>query len=176
MDANWFKFIKNKYELTDQELYEYVLAFEEINNGSSITPQSLMIFLNQVYNVNNKWTLKECEFVINVINNKVNSIDNSALLTIQTFIMYMIPFCNDIMLNPVNIRQLFDIFDQDKNGFISVKQFMNQLVKLSHVINPIDVQNYKKKLQRFINSIDVNHDNKISYDEFKEFIIQNNFL
>jgi Ca2+-binding EF-hand superfamily protein len=167
MDVKWYQFIKHKYDLEDEELQQYILAYNEINNSQLITADAMMVFLNK--SASDAWTLKEVAYIIS----HVNLPGASDTIACHTFVMYMIPICHDLSLSAVNIRQLYDIFDKDKDGFVSVKDFSSQLVKISQVMNPNDVNDYKRKLQRFIRSIDVDHDNKISYEEFKEFVNQN---
>jgi EF-hand domain pair len=63
------------------------------------------------------------------------------------------------MLSSAQLKEAFDGFDKDKSGFLD----MDEVVSLA---NTLGVKTSKKELTDLFASIDVNHDNKASFDEF----------
>ena len=63
------------------------------------------------------------------------------------------------MLSSAQLKEAFDGFDKDKSGFLD----MDEVVSLA---SSLGVKTSKKELTDLFASIDVNHDNKASFEEF----------
>lgn len=63
------------------------------------------------------------------------------------------------MLSSAQLKEAFDGFDKDKSGFLD----MDEVVSLA---TSLGVKTSKKELTDLFASIDVNHDNKASFEEF----------
>jgi Ca2+-binding EF-hand superfamily protein len=63
------------------------------------------------------------------------------------------------MLSSAQLKEAFDSFDKDRSGALD----MDEIVKLAASLG---AKASKKELEELFKSIDVNHDNKLSFDEF----------
>lgn len=63
------------------------------------------------------------------------------------------------MLSSSQLKEAFDEFDKDKNGYMS----LDEIVKLS---SKLGVKVAKRDLEALFHSIDTDKDNKLSFEEF----------
>lgn len=63
------------------------------------------------------------------------------------------------MLSSAQLQEAFDKYDKDKSGFLD----MDEVVKLA---SSLGAKASKKELEDLFKSIDSDHDNKLSFNEF----------
>ena len=63
------------------------------------------------------------------------------------------------MLSSAQLQEAFDKYDKDKSGFLD----LDEVVKLA---NSLGAKASKKDLEDLFKSIDVDHDNKLTFNEF----------
>jgi Ca2+-binding EF-hand superfamily protein len=72
----------------------------------------------------------------------------------------------DIYLNEKKILEAFEMFDKEGAGYITVDQIM-------YVIGGDDASNYDKAVwEKILKEVDDNNDGKISFDEFKKMMTE----
>ena len=63
------------------------------------------------------------------------------------------------MLSSAQLKEAFDEFDKDKSGSLDLDEVVKLAAKLG-------AKAAKKELEELFKSIDVDHDNKLSFEEF----------
>lgn len=63
------------------------------------------------------------------------------------------------MLSSAQLQEAFDKYDKDKSGYLD----MDEVVKLA---TSLGAKASKKELEELFKSIDVDHDNKLAFNEF----------
>ena len=69
------------------------------------------------------------------------------------------------LLNEKNIKAVFQIFDLDKDGYISVKELKQSFYLKSNILLNIP-HNDESFIQNIMREVDKNRDNFISFEEF----------
>jgi len=63
------------------------------------------------------------------------------------------------MLSSSQLKQAFDSYDKDKSGALDIDEVVKLAMSLGAKAN-------KKEIEELFKSIDVNHDSKLSFEEF----------
>ena len=164
-----YTYLKYKYRLTDDDIEEYIDSFNIINQGNNITPQILEDFINDETD-DIEWTVWDCKEVIIQINKKINS-TSRTILDLRTYLLYIIPICNDYVITRIGIREIFDTLDENQDGKITCTELISLLYKINRQFDPKELELYKKQIKDLCVKADTDHDGFISYEEFKVFIL-----
>ena len=164
-----YTYLKNKYRLTDDDIEEYIDSFNIINQGNNITPQILEDFINDETD-DIEWTVWDCKESIIQINKKINS-TSKTILDLRTYLLYIIPICNDYVITRIGIREIFDTLDENQDGKITCTELISLLYKINRQFNQKELELYKKQIRDLCVKADTDHDGFISYEEFKVFIL-----
>ena len=68
-----------------------------------------------------------------------------------------------VYMNEEKLWQAFQFFDTDKSGFITAENLKEALAKVGKVVSEEEIQN-------MIKDVDIHHDNRISFEEFKNMM------
>jgi len=172
LEERWYTFLKKKYDISDDEMDEYIDSFNMINKGNPITPDSLAIFINEA--THDHWSLHECRKVILYITEKIDK-EPSKIMELKTYLFYVIPICQRIEISRVEIRELFDNIDTNHDNKITCRELTNLIYKINRDLSPSEISEYKKKIKKLCKEMDPKNAGYITYDEFKKFILSNNF-
>lgn len=172
-EEEWYTYLKNKYKLTDEDFEEYIEAFKTFNNMNPITVSLLQQLIWNELREN--WSKKECLRIVQQINLDANG-KTDSIISLKTFLFYIIPICQDYIINRISVHDLFNRLDKDKDGKISCEELMNvvYLVNKKYTHNEIEV--CKKKVNEICKIIDTDKDNCISFDEFINFLYRMNII
>jgi Ca2+-binding EF-hand superfamily protein len=170
LEKKWYSYLKKKYNLNDDDMAEYIDSFNLINKGNIVTANILANFVND--ESNNHLAVDEMKSIISEINVDVG---NKAIKTLdlKTYLLYIIPICQEYAVTRIGIRKLFDDLDSNKDGKITCKELIGILYKINKNLTPDEIANYKKEIKKACLTADTNHDGYISYSEFKAFMINN---
>lgn len=175
VDKKWYILLKRKYKLTNDDMEEYIDSYNSINKGNRITPTILLNFINQEVDEENKWTLNETTNVIKQINKKIND-KNALILDLQTYLLYIIPICQQYIINKIGINDFFNSLDTDNDGLITCKELTSILYKINKNFSPSDIKKYKKEIKQICYNADKNNDGYIDFEEFKRFMKERNII
>ena len=67
----------------------------------------------------------------------------------------------------IDIRQQFEYFDSDGNGFITKKELQTELTKLGHKLN-------RKQIDEMFDSVDTDGSGTLDFNEFKAMMLSSN--
>jgi Ca2+-binding EF-hand superfamily protein len=172
-EEEWYTFLKKKYKLSDEDFEEYIESFKIINNGNPITVSLLQ---QLVWNeLRENWSNNECLRIIQQINLKVNGKVDS-IINLRTFLFYIIPICQDYIVKRINVHDLFDSLDKDRDGKISCDELMNIVYMVNKKYTHSEIEIYKKKVNEICEIIDTDKDNCIGFDEFINFLYRMNII
>lgn len=184
LENKWYSLLKKKYKLTDDDMEEYIESFKMINKGEIITCNILCNFLNE--ELDDKFNSVECKKMLIHINKKVrelNIILNPAelpnykkYLDLQTYLMYIIPICQDYVINRISIKEFFDNIDQDQDGLITCNELISVLYKINRNFTPGEIHKYKMLIRQVCTKINTNKDGFMTYTEFKNFMISEGII
>ena len=73
-----------------------------------------------------------------------------------------------IYLNNTQLSKAFEFFDRDKSGYISRSELKSVFETFHDIFSIFDTDDYNA----IIAQADLNHDGKISYEEFVTFVCQ----
>lgn len=172
----WYYLIRKKYKLSVDDMDEYIASYDYINGGSEITPSSLYNFIIDETN-DELVTSKESRRIINKIN-LIACGKSKNYIDLQTYLLYIIPICNndDCVVEKTNLRDLFDKLDKNKDNTISRDELYKVLQKINKNLTSEELQKFKNNVDTVFKKADVNNDDNLNYDEFKNFCIQNNIF
>ena len=74
-----------------------------------------------------------------------------------------------IQINNLDVNKIFDNFDKDKGGNLSVKEFYKMIIVIDPRITFSEAQYLFKK-------VDISGDGEVSYEEFKHIFIDYDFV
>ena len=195
-EDEWYVYLKRKYDLSDDDMEEYIDSFESINKGKPISPNILADFINDevrgeiqkksqvssnaivasssdlkfiTVQGNDYWTITQCKNIIKNINLKVTGKERQNL-DLYTYLRYIIPICQEFVINKIGIREFFDSLDTDQNGFITCKELISVLYKVNKNFTPEDIEKHKLEIKKLCKKVDINGDGYLSYDEFSAFM------
>lgn len=66
-------------------------------------------------------------------------------------------------MNEEKLWQAFKFFDTDASGFISAQNLKEAMAKVGKTLT-------EEENQKMISDVDINHDNRISFEEFKNMM------
>lgn len=172
-EEKWYAFLKKKYKLSDDQLDEYIDSFEMINKGNDIDMNSICFFLNDL--TIDHWNKNDCSKAIKYIT-KIGSGSENTAIDLKTYLFYIIPICNKQIITKVEIRELFNLIDKKHRGFVTQKEFLKIIYYVN--VNPsIEVlDKYKKYFGKMFTQMDKNQDGYIEYEEFKQFLVENDMF
>jgi Ca2+-binding EF-hand superfamily protein len=173
-EDEWFVILKKKYQLSDDDVEEYIESFELINGGNPISAKNLASLINSELRDTNI-SERHCLNKIVEINENINGMPKGDI-DLKTYLQYIIPICQKYVIMRIGIKELFDTIDTDFDNLITCEQFISVLYKLNKKFTTEQILQYKKQLKKLCSQIDVNGNGLISYDEFKIFFVKNNFL
>jgi len=169
-DQKWYVFLKKRYRLSDDDMEEYIESFDNINGGEEITVDSLRNFIH--CEINDYWSKYESEQLILKINGCVNGCCCKKMtIDLQTYLLYIIPICNDYVITRIGIRELFNSLDKNGDGKITCDELVSVIYNVNYQFTPEEITNFTKEIKKICIMVDVNNDGYLSYDEFKKFII-----
>lgn len=169
IDEEWYIFLKRRYKLSDDDMHEYISAFEYINRGDRIDSEVLTNFVNDESNVGNKISKKDSLSIIRKINSQVCSTIKNYI-DLKTFLLYIIPICQTYNVNRVEIKELFEELDIDGDGKITCDELISILYHINKKLTPDDIEKYKKEINNICHHVDKNKDGYISFTEFKNYM------
>lgn len=172
VNDSWYKFLKIKYNLQDDELEQYIDAFYDINNGNSFGPTLLSEFIKS--ETDEDISIETCREGIQKINKSVNN-SGRTIIDLRTFMLYIVPLCHTQSIIKMNIRELFDSLDINQDGKLTCTEFISILYKLNKKLTPEKIHDYSTEIKKICEKVDTDGDGYISYDEFKQFLLDKDF-
>lgn len=172
LNESWYKFLKIKYALQDDELEQYIDAFYDINNGNSFGPTYLSEFIKS--ETDDDVSIETCREGIIKINKTVNN-NNRSIIDLRTFMLYIVPLCHTQSIIKMNIKELFDSLDTNQDGKLTCKEFISILYKINKKITPEKINDFSTEIKNICNKVDIDGDGYISYEEFKQFLLDKDF-
>lgn len=177
-EEKWYVYLKRKYNLSDDDMEEYIESFNIINRGNNITADNLRNFID--CEIQDYWSKYECEQIIININKqlimaqKSNIIvtKNMDILDLKSYLFYIIPICNDFVTTSVGIRELFNSLDKNCDGKITCTELTSLLYNVNYDLSSEEIIFFTAEIKKICAIVDINHDGYICYDEFKKFIIK----
>jgi calcium-dependent protein kinase len=106
---------------------------------------------------------KESHLFTNQIFNKIDG-DNNGFIEYEEFVRSCID--EEKFLNEEVIKFSFNFFDKDRDGQITAEEIKNTFAKSFKK----EVINYDESIFNIIKEVDLNNDQKINYEEFKEMM------
>lgn len=170
-EKEWYTHLKKKYKLCDDDMEEYIDSFESMNKGNTVTSNILAQFINDEISGNNHLSNKECLGVIKKINLIVKKKEKHTL-DLLTYLLYIIPICQNYVINKIGIREFFDSLDTDHDDKITCHELISVLYKINKNFTPNEIEKYKIEIQNLCEGVDTDNDGIISYDEFKKFMYE----
>lgn len=168
-EKDWYVYLKNKYKLKDNDMDEYIDSFDSINRGNPITISVLQDF---IYNeINEKWSKDDCRRTIKRINLDTNKKDDT-IINLKTFLFYIIPICQNYIINRISTKDLFDKLDKDGDGKITCNELTNVIYLVNKQFTVEEVKNYKEKIRKICDQIDIDDNGEITFEEFVKFLIR----
>jgi Ca2+-binding EF-hand superfamily protein len=167
-EEEWYVYLKKKFKLCDDDMEEYIDSFELINQGKDITPQILVHLINNEM-PNNRWSTKECLNVIRKINKQINGNENQSL-NLLTYLSYVIPICQQYVVNYIGIRDFFNELDKDNDGYITCEELTSVLYRVNKNFTPSDIKRYREEIKKICKKMDTNKDGLIDFNEFKKLM------
>lgn len=175
MNKDWILFLRKKYSMTSLEMEEYIVSFNYLNNGNPITPNVLM----DIINIYGKDELLEWD-AITIINHLNKSVRNNESLPnnidLYTYLLFIIPLTRKCQRQKININKLFDYFDMDHDGQISIQEFKDALLKMCKPMSPKEYSDYNKKIKKIIKKADLDNNGYLNKKEFIQFIKDNKLI
>ncbi|KAJ0500111.1 putative EF-hand domain-containing protein [Helianthus annuus] len=89
--------------------------------------------------------------------------DNDGFIDLQEFIAFQNRGCNGSDCDNKELREAFDLYDQDKNGKISANELFSVLKSLGEKCS-------LKDCRKMIKSVDVDGDGCVNFEEFKKMM------
>lgn len=172
-EKNWYIYLKNKYQLTDNDMDEYIDSFDSINQGNPITISVLQEFVKN--ELNDAWAKADCGLVIRNINRKIHN-KNNTIIDLKTFLFYIIPICQKYIMDRISIKEFFGLLDKDKDGRITVNELIEVLYIANKNYTTQEIKDYKEEIRKLYNRMDKNKDGFITFGEFIEFINSSGIL
>ncbi len=163
-------YLKYKYRLNDDDIEEYVDSFNIINKGESITSASLREFVSDEI-CGDSWTIDECKEILIIINKQINN-KSKIMMDLRTYLLYIIPICQEYVITRIGIREIFDSLDENQDDKITCTELISLLYKINREFSLDELTDYKKQIKDLCASADTNKDGYISYEEFKSFILE----
>lgn len=169
MEKKWCIDLKNKYNLTNDDIDEFIFVFRNISRNGDINPKKLAIFVNKEVSKKKSFSENECCKFIQKINLLTNGVKNDTL-DIKTFLLYMIPICKLNAKDNFNMREFFDSLDSDGDGNISYAELILLLSNIRKKKKFENKRKYNSKITNLCKEIDLDGDRRISYQEYEKFI------
>ena len=170
-EKKWYIFLKKKYKINDDDMQEYIDSFEYINQGRDVDSQILADFLNDELDHQDFWTVHECEKIINKINYDIDH-KVKRYLNLRTYLYYIIPICQEYIINKVGIDDFFKSIDVDHDGWITCDQLVAGLYHVNKKYTDKDIDKLNVEIKNLCKKEDNDKDGYLSYDEFKNFMIK----
>ncbi|XP_042504557.1 probable calcium-binding protein CML11 [Macadamia integrifolia] len=138
------------------ELREIFRSFDR-NNAGSLTQLELGSLLRSL-------GLKPSPEQLEALIQKADK-NSNGLVEFSEFVALVAP---DLLpakppYNEEQLRQLFQVFDRDGNGYITAAELAHSMAKLGHALTA-------KELTGMINEADTDGDGRISFEEFSQAI------
>jgi len=172
INKDWYIFLKKKYRITDDDMIEYIDAFEYITKKKYISAEILADFINEELNSDNRWNVSECKELIEQINLYSNRLSNKGI-DIVSFINYAINACQKIKVNKISARELFDTIDVDGDGKITHDELNSLLYRLNDV-SECNIKHYKEEIEHLCKKINSTETGYFTYDDFKKLVYKIN--
>ena len=172
IQESWYKYLKIKYDMEDEELEQYIDAFYDINNGNSFGPTLLSEFIKN--ETDEKISIETCRNGIKEINKSVNN-KNRTIIDLRTFMLYIVPLCHTQSVIKMNVKELFESLDTNQDGKLSCTEFISILYKIDKKITPEKISDFSKQIKDICNKLDTDGDGYISYEEFRRFLLDKDF-
>ena len=172
INKDWYIFLKKKYRITDDDMIEYIDAFEYITKTKYITAEILADFINEELNSDSRWNVSECKELIEQINLHSKRLSNKGI-DIVSFINYTINVCQKIRVNKISARELFDTIDIDGDGKITQDELNSLLYRLNDV-SQNNIEYYKEEIENLCKKINSTETGYFTYDDFKKLVYKIN--
>ena len=131
----------------------------DLNYDGKLEPHELSYAYKKYFNLNSKEASNKAKLIFSNIDT-----DNNGYIECEEFIRACI---DPKLFNSKNyLLFAFDYFDTDRSGYITINKIENKFFQNKKNKN----QNSKKELKELFDKIDINHDGKISFDEFSMMI------
>jgi len=147
------------HEFTEQELLEFREAFNmfDIDGGGTIENHELKLVITQLGEEPTDEEIQE--MILLVDENGDNEIDFDEFLTLMRLRQGV-----DGDDAEAQLREVFDVFDEDKSGFIDRDEMRRLMKKLAQALT-------EEEISAIMEEVDVDGDGEISFDEFKALMI-----
>lgn len=165
---DWGVYIKKKFRLSDNDFLEYCESFSMVTKKPIINVTDLMQFMNRELKPT-IYTISYCLKLIQNINMIVHKTKNNHI-TLETYLLYIIPICQKYNVNDITIKELFDKLDKKREGKIKSDELIQILYKLNKNFTPDEIKKHVITIKKMCIKIDVNNDGFIDFNEFKNFI------
>ena len=155
------KNMSNFVELTDTQIEEFREVFNifDADKNGSICPKELGIVMRALGTNPTEAELKE--MMEDADNNGNGVIEFEEFLGLMTVMMNKV----DEDKKEENILQAFEVFDKDRDGYISVPE----LKEFFHSIGEMTMTD--EDVKEMIRAVDKNNDGKLDYFEFKAMML-----
>ena len=131
----------------------------DLNHDGKLEPYELNYAYNKYFGLNSKEASNKTKLIFSNIDT-----DNNGYIECEEFIRACI---DPKLFNSKNFLLFaFNYFDNDRAGFITINKIENKFFQNKKNIN----KNSKKELKELFDQIDINHDGKISFNEFSLMI------
>ena len=131
----------------------------DLNHDGKLEIHELEHAYKKYFGLNNEDARKKSKLIFTNIDN-----DNNGYIEIEEFIRACI---NPRLFRSNNyLKFAFDYFDTDRSGSISIEEIESKFYLNAKNKN----ENTKKELKKLFDTIDINHDGQISFEEFSIMI------
>ena len=137
-------------------IYKVFLTYDE-NSDGKITKKEMTNVFEKVLH------LKNFRKEIDEIFKKLDS-DNNGFIEYEEFVRASID--KEILVTDEILKFAFNFFDKDRDGQITAEEIKNTFAKSFKK----EVINYDESIINIIKEVDLNNDQKINYEEFKEMM------
>ncbi|KZV28109.1 calmodulin-like protein 11 [Dorcoceras hygrometricum] len=141
------------------EIYEAFKLFDKDGDGK-ITREELGSVLGSLHQ---NLSVEELQDMIDEVDS-----DKNGTIEFPEFFNLVVKKMKETEANPDDLREAFNVFDRDQNGYISADELGHVMICLGEALTA-------EELELMIKEVDLDGDGQVNYEEFVKIIFDGNF-